>query len=98
MVAAPGGLRQRCASAPCAATAGPCASSGTAPRVHAQTVDLYCIEFSTAPPAGTLSSWAGTPNVQPLDPCHSSLAFMAFCDAATPAIGSTCVALELHDR
>jgi len=45
-----------------------------------------------------LNSWSGTPNVQPINPYHVSLAFMSFCDGAVPTLRSTWGSVKAHYR
>ena len=45
--------------------------------------------------AGTLASWAGSPNVQPINPYQMNLSFMTFCDDATPARRTTWGSLKV---
>ena len=46
--------------------------------------------------AGSLTGWAGTPIVQPINPYHLAMAFMSYCDAATPAVRSTWGSLKIR--
>jgi len=39
--------------------------------------------------AGTLTTWAGTPNVQPVNPYSMTLSFMAYCDSPVPTSSGT---------
>jgi hypothetical protein len=46
--------------------------------------------------AGTLTGWAGTPVVAPLNPYHISVKFMGYCEQPTPTLPSTWGALKVH--
>ena len=39
--------------------------------------------------AGTLTGWAGTPTVQPMNPYQITLTYMAYCQAPTPSLRPT---------
>jgi len=46
--------------------------------------------------AGTLTGWAGTPDVQPLNPYHLAIKFMGYCEQPTPTLPATWGALKVH--
>lgn len=48
--------------------------------------------------AGTLTGWAGTPIVQPINPYQITLSFMTYCDAATPTAIPTWGLLKIRYR
>jgi len=48
--------------------------------------------------AGALTGWAGTPNVQPLNPYSVMLTGFGYCSAAVPALHATWGVLKSHYR
>ena len=48
--------------------------------------------------AAPLIGWAGSPDVEPLNPYHITLAFMNYCDAPVPTRRQTWGALKQHYR
>ena len=46
--------------------------------------------------AGTLTGWAGSPTVQPINPYQIALTFMTYCDAPTPTARPTWGSLKIR--
>lgn len=76
--------------------------TGIDPQAAAGAIWLPALPGQRAPDgpggAGSLTAWAGSPIVQPLNPYQIRLAAMSFCDAATPTAHSTWGALKTHYR